>query len=225
MGKEMEFLDAIKAGKASSVKALLSEDPSLITARTPEGVSALLLSKYYGQQAVAETLLAQEAALDIYEAVVVGNRERVAQLLRATPDLLNAHAPDGFIPLSLAAFFGQLEILELLLDQDADPNIAAANPMRVKPLHSALAYRGSADVVYHMARRLIEHGADVNAVQEGGWTPLHQAAANNQLKVIDLLLAHGAKLDAVANDKTPLHMAIDHGAQEAAALLSRGSGQ
>ena len=38
------------------------------------------------------------------------------------------------------------------------------------------------------ARALIDCGADVNFAQAGGYGPLHQAAANGNLEMVELLL-------------------------------------
>ena len=50
------------------------------------------------------------------------------------------------------------------------------------------------------ARLLVEAGADVNARQHGGYTPLHSAAQRGAIDLIDLLLAAGADTDGAADD-------------------------
>lgn len=56
-----------------------------------------------------------------------------------------------------------------------------------------------------VARQLIERGAQVN---RAGWAPLHYAASAGHVGIVDLLLAHGAKVDAqTAGGVTPLMMA------------------
>jgi len=50
------------------------------------------------------------------------------------------------------------------------------------------AYRGHADVV----KVLLESGADPDAKNNGGHTPLHAAAYRGHLNVASLLLEHGA---------------------------------
>jgi uncharacterized protein len=45
-------------------------------------------------------------------------------------------------------------------------------------------------------RRLIDQGADVNQVSaDGAYTPLIEAAYRNRQEVVELLLAHGAKVN------------------------------
>lgn len=86
-------------------------------------------------------------------------------------------SPDGFTALGLAAFFGNAETARLQLDAGADPNFVSRNQMQVTPLHSAVANR-NAEKAYDMATLLVERGGQVNVAQEGGWTPLQQAAAH-----------------------------------------------
>jgi ankyrin repeat protein len=43
-----------------------------------------------------------------------------------------------------------------------------------------------------MVRDLLKHGAPVNARQQHGWTPLHAAAQNGNLEIIEILLQNGA---------------------------------
>ena len=63
----------------------------------------------------------------------------------------------------------------------------ARNPIRVQPLHSAAAGGHTA-----VARLLLEHGADPNARQEGGFVPLHAAAQAGNDELYELLVASGA---------------------------------
>jgi hypothetical protein len=64
-----------------------------------------------------------------------------------------------------------------------------------------------------IVKRLIEQGADVNAVNLYGRTPLHNYARNEDINIhiVDYLLKHGAKINAIDSEgNTPLHyIAID----------------
>ena len=85
------------------------------------------------------------------------------------------------------------------------------------------------------AIRLIEGGADVNAKDEYGRTPLHMAAGNNAVDVVNLLISKGADINAEVNrgkvqgnweiwfngGKVPLHYAASSSAVDAMALLIR----
>lgn len=61
-------------------------------------------------------------------------------------------------------------------------------------------------------KRLIERGADVNAVNDGGWTPLHHAIEKGHENVVRMLIGAGANVNVRQNDGwTPLHQAVASG--------------
>ena len=47
---------------------------------------------------------------------------------------------------------------------------------------------------------LLEHGADPNARQQMGYTPLHSAASRGDIEMAKLLLRHGADPRAITDD-------------------------
>jgi ankyrin repeat protein len=117
--------------------------------------------------------------------------------------------------LHLAAFFGHAEAARLLIDRHADLNAMAENPSSVRPIHSAVAGR-YADVV----RFLVEHGAEVNVRQHGGWTPLQAAALHGDRALVQLLLDHGADPHVRSDDgKTAADLAASTGHNDIAAML------
>ena len=71
-----------------------------------------------------------------------------------------------------------------------------------------------------IADLLIAKGANVDARDKSGATPLHQAALKGNLAFATLLLQHGADVNARDGDgATPLHNAALSGRREVAALL------
>jgi ankyrin repeat protein len=219
MNAAAEFFDALKAGDVVQVETLLGRHPTLVSARHDSGLSAVLWATYHGQASLARLLVSRGAELTFFEAAAVGTLDRISAWLREEPALLNTPAPDGFSALGLAAFFGHTEVLSLLLSQGANPNAASENPTHVTPLHSAVAHR-RAEVSLSMARALLEHGANPNLKQQGGYTPLHQAAHHGQDPMIELLLSHGADVSATTESgQTPLQLAEKAGHVSTAELL------
>lgn len=215
MNEAERLFDAIRKGNAGEVSDLLGRDVSLLHA-TRSGVSAVRFAVYNNRAGIARIFLEKGVHLDVFDASAVGEAESLGELLEEDPSRANAVATDGFTPLGLAAFFAHPQAARLLLAKGADPNLAAQNPLRVAPLHSAVA-GGSIEIV----RDLLAHGADVHARQDAGFTALHGAAAEGGEEVIRLLLDHGAD-PAAKNDagKTPADLAREHGRERAVELLS-----
>jgi uncharacterized protein len=209
MSTSSELFEAIKAGDLAAVRSLLQAEPALGQARHESGVSAVLMAAYYRRSDIVDLLLAEGVELDIFDASALGRLDRVQALAQADSKLITASSADGFTPLGLAAFFGHKEGAQWLMANGAQVNAASGNAMRVRPLHSAVA-NASAEVAHAIAEMLLAHGAQVNVVQAGGWTPLHQAAAAGYSELATLLLAHGADANARSEDgKTPLQMALE----------------
>jgi ankyrin repeat protein len=70
----------------------------------------------------------------------------------------------------------------------------------------------------------VDRGADVNARDHDGWTPLHSAAISRSVQAVRLLLEHGADVNACDRwDQTPTEIAMQFGGQEVVELLSEYS--
>jgi len=194
MDTKQEVMAVIQSGDALRLQELLADDPSSAAARDAYGVSAIMQALYAGRTDLARLLQDAKDELDIFEATSLGQPNRVVDLIAKDTSLVNVWSPDGFTPLHFACFFGQEELVRLLLSHRAEVNVASRNPMRVMPLHSAAAARKLGIV-----RMLLEHNADPNAKQQAGWTPLHAAAQHGDQDILRLLLQHGAE-PSVANE-------------------------
>ena len=64
-------------------------------------------------------------------------------------------------------------------------------------------------------RVLISRNANVNRIDDEGYTALHSAAQEGHLSVMELLISKGARIDARNNlGSTPLHKAAFNGQKE-----------
>ena len=169
--------------------------------------SEILTALYHHRRDEAVRLADAAATLTIWEASALGRDEIVARLLAADPSLANAAAPDGHVPLGLAAFFGHPSTVRLLLRHGASVQTVAQNAMRVQPLHAAIASRNPDAVA-----AILDAGPDVNARQQVGYTPLMGAAAGGSADVVEWLLARGADPSLTSEDgKTAATVAREHG--------------
>src|SRR5215467_5094320 len=89
------FIDAIKAGEFDRVKAMVSEDPSLLDARARTGESAILTAVYRGQKTIVNLLVSRGAPMTLCEASAAGEMERVERLL-AEGKPVDVYSDDGW---------------------------------------------------------------------------------------------------------------------------------
>jgi uncharacterized protein len=197
-----DLLDAVAGGDLDALCAALEAEPALAGRPAPDGVSLLLHALYRRREAAAELILAARPRLSTFDLAALGD---AAALRKALAGDVDARSPDGFTALHLAAYFGQLEAAEALLEAGADPGAVAGNASRVQPLHSAVAGRH-----LEVAALLLERGADPDAPQAGGWTALHSAAKQGNAALVELLLGHGAA-PAPASDEglLPADLAVE----------------
>lgn len=88
----------------------------------------------------------------------------------------------------------------------------------------ALAIRGAWPEFAHVIDKLLEKGANVNARDVAGWTPLMEAAATGDVRTAELLVARGAHVNDAANDgQTPIYLAARGRPKMVEYLLAHGA--
>jgi ankyrin repeat protein len=211
-----QLFDAIKAGKTDEVRQLLAQDPSLGHARDASGASVILVAAYNMKPDVVTALVELGAPVDIFEASVLGKVDRIEEILKANPGRVSEHAPDGFTPVALAAFFGQPAAVKALIAAGADVNAAAKNALKVAALHAAVA-GGKMEIV----KAILEAGADPNAQQQAGFRAIHEAGTKANRALAELLIAHGADPSRPNDDgKSAIDLAREKGHVEFADWLA-----
>jgi uncharacterized protein len=159
-------------------------------------MSDVLQAIYRGDRAEAERLAAGRE-LDVFEASALGRIERLRELLDTDPSLVNAYGDDGFHPVGLASFFGHVDAARLLYERGADANQIARNEhIQTAAIHAAAAAGDTGQdeaTRYELVKLALEHGADPNLPQGGGFRAIDAARQNGDKGVEQLLLEHGAK--------------------------------
>lgn len=158
-------------------------------------MSEILQALYRGEEDRAREL-ARGTELDVFEAAALGETAQLRELLDGDPMRANAFGEDGFHPLGLACFFGRLDAARLLLERGADVNTLSRNEhIQTAAIHAAAASgETGADesTRYDLVRLVLEHGADPNLPQAGGFRAIDAARQNGDERVERLLKEYGA---------------------------------
>lgn len=143
---------------------------------------------------VLEYLRKRGAYCDICTAASTGDLERVRELLDRDPSLANrvseyvTYYLGSGAPLKNAAAQGHIEIVKLLLERGADPNLPEEG---IAP-HGHALYSAVTNGQYEIAKLLLEHGANPNPEVESSADALSRAILNSDQRMIELLCSYGA---------------------------------
>jgi ankyrin repeat protein len=177
------LFEAAKTGDGALVQEILGRHPHLASQRLATGESPLMAALYRGQHSVVDLLVRLGAEVDVFAAAATGRTDDLAKAL-ATPGLLSGYSYDGWTPLHLASFFGQLAAVRALLDAGADLHAVSRNSLKNTALHAATAGK-HADV----ALLLLESGADDRVVDGGGYSSKAIASENKLAVVLEAMAA------------------------------------
>jgi len=181
MGEIEALVEAVKAGDLGKVRAILESNFLLASQRLPNGESPLMAALYRGHGDIVQALIDAGAEIDVFAAAATGRSADLERQVDAST--VNAYAYDGWTALHLAAFFGHLDNVTLLLASGADVEAVSRNNLTNTPLHAATAGRHS-----DVALALLGAGADPSVVDSGGYTPL-QIATQNGLDAVIVAIA------------------------------------
>lgn len=215
---------AASGGNHQTVTLLLAAgaDPNAVDS---SGLTPLMCAAWMGREAVVAPLVKAGARLDatgreagftaLHLAATAPGREHVVTaLLQAGADPNVADA-NGRTALHQAAIHGAVGVARVLI-QGGAAMIPDSNG--TTPLMSAILSTSRSEIV----RFLVEAGADVNARDKYGRTPLYYAAISGDASTARLLLGHGA--DPHSKDtrgRTPLYWARRRGNNAVAAVLRK----
>lgn len=218
------WLKAVASGDRKKIEKYMTDGIDINSEN--EGQTALLITAKQGDVGLVRYLLSQGAKI-------------------------NAKTKNGECAAQYAAWFGQMDVLKLLIERGADMELEEKGRTL---LHYA-AFAGSAEMLDFLLEQgmdinrnsnlgtplmcasgkniknreligtvcfLLEAGADVNGVDHKGETALMKAAAAGHNEIVKELIAHGANIN-VADNKgnTALAKALDHKRSETAEILKK----
>ena len=234
---DSSLIALVREQDKTAVQQLIAQNVD-VNAPQLDGATALHWAAHLDDLDLAKMLLdagADVTAKNLYGvmplalAIENGSAPLVDVLLQAGA-YANALAGTGETPLMTAAYIGNLEVVDLLLKRGA--YVKAKEPVRRQTALMWAVGESHSDV----ARRLVEHGADIHARTTFGFTPLLFAAREGDLESARLFLDEGAdpntkmyatdeKIDTImarVQDRTELsalHIAVQRGKGDLATLL------
>lgn len=208
-------------GQFNAVKYLLSHGADVDARHDPEGWTPLLVAIEHDNLAVAELLLDHGADPTIplirgsrhhtplYRANWNSNDRMVELLLRKSTKFdTDALMGSDYMPVNLAALYGNAKILKLFLEQGMGLNLLRADQDGRTALHLA-----ARDAFLEGVDMLLDAGFDATAKDHRGQNVLHYAAASGSLRMVEKILglACAPELAKAPADWTPLHWAARSG--------------
>ncbi|WP_264688716.1 ankyrin repeat domain-containing protein [Wolbachia endosymbiont (group B) of Catoptria pinella] len=243
------ILHAAQSGKWDVVKLLISNGAKFNNEITYQG-TPLHFAVQEGNLDMVQFLLDKGTDIEVENTynekplhiAVKAGRLDILELLLARGANINATDMDGQTPLHLAAKHHRLDVVKYLIEKGANTN--AKDKDEKTPLELAI-QENYADIVeffkqtqldkellmaaekgdLEKVRDSIIRGANVNAQDSQGWTPLFWAIQNNNFNIVELLLDNSADIKVKDNEAwTPLHWAVQLGSLDVVErLVERGA--
>ena len=183
-------------------------------------VSLLLLAGCNSNAKLSQKLTVKPTPENTWtsDALQRGDLNAIKERALSDTTYLNQRDHYGDTPLMTAVSGDSTELVEFLLQQNADPNVD------VDDGYTCLltAIESDNDQSIAVVQLLLAAGAGIHAIGTNGWTPLHMAAARGHVKKCRLLIDAGANVNKrkeIDASETPLMEAAFSGQPETTKLL------
>ena len=207
-GAPIDITIAARAGLVDRVRQMLDNDPSLISDCDKAGRTAMYRAGcVYGTfpegEAIVDLLLERGAELDFFVACIFAMLEEVEGVLNEDASWATRVDADGMTCLHRAVRPRRHDgpkkptaVTRRLLEAGAD--VHARNPQeeQMQPIHHC----GEWSACTEQVDLLLEHGADINALAENGWTPLDYAMDRGRKEMMNSLEARGGSVSGKRDD-------------------------
>jgi ankyrin repeat protein len=215
LGAELDLFSAAGIGAVEDVKTFFDAGGELVPGASKTGSSRYAAD---GSLLPCPPATPREQISDaLYIACRNARAEVVRFLLAKGPDL-SFHAYQGATPLHWAYFGGSREVVDLVERAGADTE--ARDPLLgCTPRSFGICTAANWGFAFLVKARLAEDPTLVN-IMDGRTSPLHEAARNNHVEIVRLLLDAGANPSLTNGDgKTALELATEQGHAAVVAML------
>ncbi|MCT2562452.1 ankyrin repeat domain-containing protein [Chryseobacterium herbae] len=130
------------------------------------------------------TISAQEKAKSIFDIARSGTVAEVKDLMKQDPDIINKTNENGFSPLILACYRGNIEVADFLMDKVKDINYNSSMGTALM----AVVYKGD----LKLTQKLLDNKSDINTIDAQGTTPLIFASKLGNVEMLKLLVKNKA---------------------------------
>ncbi len=193
---DLRLVEAARQREKEVVRSLLKQ-PVAISARQPDGATALHWAAHWDDLETADLLITAGAELNAANdygvtalslACTNANAAMVEMLLKAGADA-NSRLLTGETLLMTCARAGSADAVKSLVSRGANVNSRETESGQTALMWAVAQSHAS------VAQVLIEHGADVRARSKNGFTPLMFAARAGDVESAGVLLAAGANVN------------------------------
>ncbi|RLD26735.1 MAG: ankyrin repeat domain-containing protein [Bacteroidetes bacterium] len=124
---------------------------------------------------------------DIFDVCRKGTVKDISVIYNENPNSINIRSEQDYLPLTLACYHGNEEVVMFLVNKVDDINGSSSYGT---PLMAAVVKEN-----LNIVKMLLSKEADTNIADVNGTTALHYATIFNQVETVKLLLEAGARVD------------------------------